>query len=262
MTEPSSSLVTFSLVVTALLFQAAVASHLRTSDSLSGRQAVSLENRYDITNDELSANVGRQRLFARYDSLLGRRMVQSCASVIIQDDDDTDFTIFEGNSHCIEKLKTSRDVQLVDEDHPYQALPVFSSVSSSADFERTRRFLDEGNEIKEILPWGIEAIQADKLPQGEHDVTICVVDSGIAANHPDLDYNRISGVDRNDWPYNWPWREDPAGHGKSADTRKEIETLEPEIFASLTILDPHRLPFIAKELMYPELLLLREMDLV
>jgi hypothetical protein len=228
MTERPPSSLKFALVLLPLLFQVVVGSYLRTYDQrATGKPALSTEEpQQETINDGSSANGDRQtRFLARYDGPLGRRMVQRCASVIIQDEDDTDFTVFEGGSRCLDRLKASQAVQLVDEDHPFQALNELRSVPRAAGvFGGNRRSLDGTDEIEDLLPWGIAAVQADQLPLGEHNVTVCIVDTGIAANHPDLDYTRISGMDRYDSPHHWPWREDRAGHGTSSDTLREFDT--------------------------------------
>lgn len=138
------------------------------------------------------------RVFARYSDWQGRRLVQTCAKAIVNDDDDTDYTVFEADSACLDMLKSSSIILSVEEDHPVQAFGEFSIGSS-------RR-------LAEQLPWGIHAIQADQLNTGKYNVSVCIVDSGIAVGHPDFEAKRITGKDRVD--RNWRWNKDRAGHGK------------------------------------------------
>lgn len=39
-------------------------------------------------------------------------------------------------------------------------------------------------------------IQADQVSVGEYPVSICIVDTGLAVDHPDIDASRVEGVDR------------------------------------------------------------------
>jgi serine protease len=65
--------------------------------------------------------------------------------------------------------------------------------------------------LEEHVPWGIKAIQADLLSPGPHDVTVCVVDSGIAAGHPDFQLEHFDGSDRDEDGLKWD--DDRGGHG-------------------------------------------------
>jgi len=62
----------------------------------------------------------------------------------------------------------------------------------------------------EEVPWGIKMIQADQLGVGEHDVTVCVVDTGYSEKHPDLP-DGTTGTSTPD--RNFTWNEDLNGHG-------------------------------------------------
>jgi serine protease len=155
---------------------------------------------------EESLLVNPTRYFARYNGRQGRRLVQRCASKVIEDDDHTDFTIFE-NGHgsdalpCLDMLKRSSAVLTVEEDHPAWAFAPLLDTSSAESIRS----------LGEQIPWGIQEIQADLLDQGKANVTICVVDTGVAAKHPDLHSDRITGVNMEE--KNWMWDQDRAGHG-------------------------------------------------
>jgi hypothetical protein len=153
--------------------------------------------------DNNNNNKAGTRFFARYSDWEGRRLVQKCANAIVSDDDNTDYTIFEGDSLCFDLLKASTLISSVEEDHPVMA---FGESPLREWYHRQQR------RMAEQLPWGIEAIQADQLEAGKHDVTICIVDSGIAADHPDFVSDKIRGMDRTDKP--WEWNNDRAGHGR------------------------------------------------
>lgn len=149
------------------------------------------------------------RFFARYSDWQGRRLVQKCARAIFNDEDDTDYTVFDGDSSCFDLLKASSLISSVEEDHPIVAFG-----ESPVGWYRR---------LGEQVPWGIEAIQADQLKAGKHNVTVCIVDSGIAPGHPDFVSDRIRGKDRTDKP--WEWSKDRAGHGRFSAARSSDDDL-------------------------------------
>jgi subtilisin family serine protease len=158
----------------------------------------------------------KRRFYARYEGEDGRRLVkQLCGTTkIVEDLDSSDYTLFEDvdgegfvndnvqNDSCWKKLQQRSEITWVEEDHPVQAF----SMEGTDNIDAT-----EINDA--MMSWGIAAVQADQLEVGPHDVTVCVVDTGIASHHPDFDYDRISGVDRTDRPTTWYWNQDRAGHG-------------------------------------------------
>ncbi|KAL3909379.1 MAG: hypothetical protein SGILL_008109 [Bacillariaceae sp.] len=157
-------------------------------------------------NQNEHVSVNPIQYFARYASEQGRRQVQRCASKIIEDADETDYTIFEStvsDARCLANLKRSTDVLSVEVDHPAWAFASPIDFSTESSLSRT---------LAEHTPWGIQNIQADQLPQGDANVTICVVDTGVAASHPDLNTERINGTSPEGKEY-WRWDQDRAGHG-------------------------------------------------
>ncbi|GAX29032.1 hypothetical protein FisN_7Hh376 [Fistulifera solaris] len=58
------------------------------------------------------------------------------------------------------------------------------------------RFLTSEQNPDEIIPYGISMVQADQVTMGETPITVCIVDTGIALEHPDLDVNFVTGADR------------------------------------------------------------------
>ncbi len=64
----------------------------------------------------------------------------------------------------------------------------------------------------QLEPWGIRAVQADQLPQGDAltaNRKVCIIDSGYALGHEDLPGSaRVSGYNGN-----LAWNQDGDGHG-------------------------------------------------
>ena len=68
---------------------------------------------------------------------------------------------------------------------------------------------------KELQSYGVKMIQGDEVAIGSSPTRVCVVDTGVAAGHPDLDFSRIDGVDRisNIDKSLLSWDGDTRGHG-------------------------------------------------
>ena len=68
--------------------------------------------------------------------------------------------------------------------------------------------------LEEETAWGVKMIQADQLQTGDHEITVCIVDSGIAIGHPEFNGANINGTDTVKF-YGDPleWDGDKAGHG-------------------------------------------------
>lgn len=43
----------------------------------------------------------------------------------------------------------------------------------------------------ELENYGIEMVQGDAVQLGQHPVKVCLVDTGVVSNHPDLDYSLL-----------------------------------------------------------------------
>jgi Subtilase family len=68
----------------------------------------------------------------------------------------------------------------------------------------------------ERIPYGITMIQADQVPYGPNPVLVCIVDTGAAIDHPDLNVSNIAGVNRKsnyDKTEILRWNVDQRGHG-------------------------------------------------
>ncbi|KAL3923692.1 MAG: hypothetical protein SGILL_001513 [Bacillariaceae sp.] len=175
------------------------------------------------TTINATAKPPRRRFYVRYDGEEGRNLVQHlCGSEkIVEDLNETGYTLLvdddADDSHnssavkpCWERLQESSDIAFIEEDYPVQAFAMEKSEFPNDG----SNVAAEGQQQEDIQEsWGIAAIQADQLDMGKHDVTVCVIDTGIAAEHPDFDYDRISGVDQMDRPNPWYWSQDRVGHG-------------------------------------------------
>ena len=180
-----------------------VATYFTMKDSPSSSQTAAAAQQDDSnfeflpTPSEVSEGT---RIFARYNGDQGHNLARKCATNIIQDKDEDDIIIFEASKDCMKELQDDNDILEAEIDNPVYALS-----SSLPGLER---------DLSEIIPWGLKAIQADQLETGPNEIVICVVDSGIALNHPDLNKARITGTDTTKFygPV-WSWNSDKSSHG-------------------------------------------------
>jgi subtilisin family serine protease len=70
-------------------------------------------------------------------------------------------------------------------------------------------------QLQEIGGYGVAMIQAYQVSVGSSPTAVCVVDTGVAGGHPDLDFTRINGADRvsNLDKSLLEWDKDTRGHG-------------------------------------------------
>jgi serine protease len=161
------------------------------------QEAAHLRQRKVLNQRELEHGT---RIFAKYRGQRGHEVALECARTVIKDNDDDDVIILQGNGFCMEQLR--RDTDVVEAGYDYQ---VHALGTTSDDYTR---------KLSEIIPYGLKMIQADQLEAGDNDVTVCIVDSGIALAHPDFDSSRISGEDTvRFYGPRWEWNKDKVGHG-------------------------------------------------
>jgi serine protease len=146
----------------------------------------------------------RTRVFLRYGGIQGRRKARKCAGQIYQDNPDDDVIIMDANSTCMQSLAGLDDIIEIDYDNEVQGMGMLDGDWEDA-FTRA---------LNDVTPWGIGMIQADQVDVGDHEVTVCIVDSGIASGHPDFASENINGTDTvKFYGEPWLWGGDKAGHG-------------------------------------------------
>ena len=131
-------------------------------------------------------------------------MARRCASAIFQDYPDDDVIIMNANSTCLKSLQDYDDIIEIDYDNEVGGLGMFDGFWEDA-FSRA---------LAEVTAWNIQMIQADKVSTGDHEVTVCIVDSGVSSAHPEFTNENFNGTDTVKFYGNpWPWGSDGVGHG-------------------------------------------------
>lgn len=142
-------------------------------------------------------------------------MIQQCAKTIVDDEDATDYVVFEGDDwNCLDQLRQQSTIDGVvfEEDPPVEAFFGEEAWSTSSSSSHRSLLSSTSRLLSETVPWGIHAIQADQLSAGPNNVTVCVIDTGIASGHPDFHMDRVTGKTRM-MSTMGSWDADRSGHG-------------------------------------------------
>jgi serine protease len=176
-----------------------------------------LRSRRELNQRELQEDA---RLFVQYRSKRGRWAARTCARNVIQDSDSDDVMIIQGNGLCLSQLSKDMDIADVEFDEPIFALGLDEDKNHQNDDEyigspKSEESRTRQRQLDEIYPWGLEMIQADRVSMAPNsNVTVCIVDTGIAMGHPDFNSDRITGTDNEKfWGPAWHWDRDIEGHG-------------------------------------------------
>jgi subtilisin family serine protease len=238
--------ITFSSVdLTVVLVQ--LSSLLRLSDTMRGLPLIDYVLRYHVPIVLLFSRsvclAGKSHGAATVRSLLAAHDGSPIISVIAEfDNDNVDdrMTLLSnmGNDHVHTVHTRGRfvtmDVDVSFLDSVYDGLstdPHFHGMVRDSMWEEQGVFVNElpiaGNHVRgrqrqvqdlaeaETSGYGIAMIQADQVTIGSTPTTVCVVDTGVASGHPDLDFTRINGADRFSNIDNavLEWDKDTRGHG-------------------------------------------------
>ena len=177
----------------------------QTTNSQTTNSEIPLSNNPSKVRRKL---LSKKRYFARYSGSVGRASVQRCAKSILEDDDDTDYTVFEVDFEI--EVDVDADIGIdeimqkghlvYDQDFNYDISSGGSS-SNNDDVEGCISSLRKMNDILDVeedrrvslfqeslvspssstegfeegseeFPWNVEAIQADWVPLGSNKVTV------------------------------------------------------------------------------------------
>lgn len=120
----------------------------------------------------------------------------------------------EDLDYVVEKLEEHPDIDSYEEDSLYTEQGTLDAYLTED--EVRRQLKSTSRQLNEVVPYGISMTQGDQVTIGYRPVQVCIVDTGVARGHPDLDFvrllrgaNRTSYVDSS----RLVWSGDTRGHG-------------------------------------------------
>jgi serine protease len=175
------------------------------------------------------------RLQVSYKSSWGETIAKACAHQIIDNPQDNNEIVMTAKESCLQSLKDDPDILHAEVDVPTEAMRLYGTSTSSIFTSSNRRLFNWKDPIPEIpkvpkepepipvrnntevMPYGMKMIQADTMEMGnQQEVTICIADTGISMDHPDLNTEFVTGEDTVlSWGEVWKWDDDRVGHGTS-----------------------------------------------
>jgi subtilisin family serine protease len=114
------------------------------------------------------------------------------------------------HSKHLEILREDPNIVRVDIDEKVHTIPIFTKEIDESDVDESG---GDSRTLQESVPWGIRAVQADRVTMGPNRVKVCIVDTGYDYNHEDLPKNGVTGTDSTRYGGSGRWNADGEGHG-------------------------------------------------
>jgi len=126
----------------------------------------------------------------------------------------------EIHSKYIKELKKNPNIQSVGFDEQVHAIRPADPPTNKSSPQESSNKKNKGKDRRDLVeqvPWGIQAVRADKVSPGPDasSIKVCIIDSGYDLNHPDLPKSTVTGTDSRRYSKNegYRWNEDVDGHG-------------------------------------------------
>ena len=114
-------------------------------------------------------------------------------------------------------LENNPDIESVDLDLEFHALNFVEETEDDDEYPESQKSPDfkKRRQLKEEVPWGVKAVQADQVTPGKHaGDKVCIVDTGYDPTHPDLPgRDTVTGNDNSEYSARAGNRFDVDGHG-------------------------------------------------
>lgn len=214
----------------------------------------------NMDNDKtLETSTTMKRIIIKYNTYKGKLLIQSIANKIYYDYNNDGYFVIEINQNVMFLLNDAilnNDIDSnIENDtiwteqgileqiiYPHEMNEYIYNHSNQFKVKKRNNKQQENNNNKsnhnnntksrrqlyddEVLPYGIAMIQADQVTIGPYgsNILVCIVDTGVARLHPDLNIFELTGADRvtssssSDSTYNTDqlllqWDRDMRGHG-------------------------------------------------
>ena len=149
--------------------------------------------------------------------LLGMREVMVEKEFILNNVSFFAIRVLNGDLDFVsEQFMASPDVESFEEDSLFTEAGTLDAYLTDDEVRQLMRH-NNGRSLEEdeILPYGISMVQGDQVDVGPDPVSVCIIDTGVALGHEDLDSalftgtNRISSIGQT----TLQWARDTRGHG-------------------------------------------------
>lgn len=146
------------------------------------------------------------RVVVTYSDPKGREDALKLGGKVYHDFDSDKTLVLDMSEQAISFLNNQDDyvVKIEYDSTWYEQGYMEEYVSSNEHYQR---------KLNEHVPYGITLVQADQVQVGDHPVTVCIADTGVARKHPDILRRMTKGEDRLDDHGYLRWRKDFKGHG-------------------------------------------------
>ena len=146
------------------------------------------------------------RVMVKYANDQGKDVALAHATRMYHDFHGQGLISIEMEEADIEMLMKDPNIVDVEEDHVYQEQGFHERTLTVDDHEHRR--------LQQKVPYGITMVQADQLNVGPYPVKVCIADTGVARNHPDLTATLLTGASRySSQMQPLYWNIDARGHG-------------------------------------------------
>lgn len=160
------------------------------------------------------------RYIVKYKNELGRQSAINVAIKVYHNFDHDGYVVIEVDADGLARIQTDSNIESVEEDSVWFDDGILEEMFTIDDIEEklydvipdhVRRHLSND----EQTPYGITMVQADQVQYGTNKVTVCIVDTGVRAEHPDFNPLLLSGGDRISTVDGtlMKWNNDTRGHG-------------------------------------------------
>jgi len=162
---------------------------------------ISEEDGYAYMVVKVNSDAGRDVLFDLFEvDVLKELPIKGYTAIRVAD---------EHLDAILEQLESDPNIESYEEDSIYTEQGTLEYFETED--EAHRRQLEDG----ETIPYGIIMSEGDKVPIGSDPVTVCIIDTGVARAHPDMNTDLLSGENRvSDVDSSMlQWYNDTRGHG-------------------------------------------------
>jgi len=131
--------------------------------------------------ENMNDPLGKRRVFLKYKDELKEDDRFNVLAQALKDYPQDHTVVVDIDEETYKSLKADHLIESLEDDNEVHGL---SSASTDIPFAR---------HLAEHIPWGLEMIQANKVPRGISPVKVCIVDTGYAIGHPDLPTDGVTG---------------------------------------------------------------------